>query len=60
MAPVGLSPDGKLTIESMKKDAKWMYEHGYVKKPVNIDEIVDTTWAENAVKKLGPYQPPAK
>ena len=60
MVPVGLSPDGSLNIESLKNDANWLHEKGYVKKPVNINSIVDTSFIENASKKLGPYVPPVK
>ena len=60
MVPVGLSPDGSLNIDSLRQDAQWMHDHGFVKQPVKIEEIVDTTFIENAVKKLGPYTPPVQ
>ncbi len=54
--PVGLSPDGAMNIDSLKADAQWFHDHGYVKKPVDMG-IVNTKWIENAKKKLGPYTP---
>jgi len=60
MVPVGLSPDGALNIQSLRQDAQWMHDHGYVKKPVDINQIVDTRWIEAALKKLGPYTPPSQ
>ena len=60
MAPVGLSPDGALNKESLTEDAQWLTKAGYIKEPVAMDKIVNTSWIETAVKKLGPYSPPAK
>lgn len=58
MAPVGLSPDGSLNVKSLADDAKWLHDKGYVKKSVDISGVVDTSFVENAVKKLGSYSPP--
>lgn len=60
MIPTGLSPDGKLNLESLKNDAEWLHKKGYVKKTIDINQIVDTSFAENAAKKLGPYVAPVK
>jgi NitT/TauT family transport system substrate-binding protein len=57
--PTGLSPDGGMNLDSLKADAQWFHDHGYIKKPVDMG-IVNTTWIENAKKKLGPYTPPKK
>lgn len=57
MTPVGLSPDGAMNIESLKSDEKWLLEKGYIKKAVNMDEMIDESFIQNAVKKLGPYTP---
>ncbi len=58
MVPVGLSPDGALIVDGLRADAEWLHAHEYVKQPVDINAVVDTSWAEKAVQKLGPYQPP--
>jgi NitT/TauT family transport system substrate-binding protein len=60
MVPVGLSPDGALNVKSLGNDLQWLTDKGYVKKPVKIEQVVDTTFIENAVTKLGTYTPPAK
>ena len=60
MIPVGLSPDGALNVDSLKADASWLTKAGYIKQPVEITKIVNTSWTENAVKKLGAYAPPSK
>ncbi|WP_455217149.1 ABC transporter substrate-binding protein, partial [Kaarinaea lacus] len=56
VTPVGLSPDGLVNVQSLKDDAQWYQQRGYLKKSVNMDNIVDLSYAKNAVKKLGPYK----
>jgi len=56
VAPVGLNPDGKVNIESLKSDASWYHKQGYLKKNPDVDSIVDLSFAEHAVKILGEYK----
>jgi len=56
VVPVGLNPDGIVNILSLKEDALWYFENGYVKAEPNIDSIVDLSYAKHAVKVLGPYK----
>lgn len=56
--PVGLDPNGRVNIRSLKDDARWFFEHGYLKKRPDLDFIVDFSFAEQAVGVLGPYVPP--
>jgi len=56
VAPVGLDPNGKVNVESLRNDSRWYFEHGYLKKLPNIDTIVDLSFAEYAEKKLGSYK----
>ncbi|WP_455217213.1 ABC transporter substrate-binding protein [Kaarinaea lacus] len=56
VVPVGLSPDGLVNVESLKADVQWYHQRGYLKNPVNIDDIVDLSYAKKAVEKLGPYK----
>jgi len=53
--PVGLSPDGLVNVQSLKADAQWYYQQGYLKAMPDIDTIVDLSYARTAVKKLGHY-----
>ncbi len=53
--PVGLSPDGLVNIQSLKADAQWYYQQGYLKAMPDVDTIVDLGYARMAVKKLGHY-----
>lgn len=56
MYPVGLHPDGALNIESLKSDAKWFFDKGYVKEIPDMDKIVDLSFIQHAVKTLGTYK----
>jgi len=56
VVPVGLNPDGMINILSLKQDAQWYLDKGYVKDLPDIDKIVDLSYAKNAVKVLGPYK----
>jgi NitT/TauT family transport system substrate-binding protein len=57
MVPNGVSSDARLNLESLEKDYKFYAEQNYIEKPVEISNVVDTTFVENANKVLGSYQP---
>ena len=46
--PVGLDPDGLVNGDSLKEQQEWYVAHGFVKSPVNIDAVVDNSFAERA------------
>jgi NitT/TauT family transport system substrate-binding protein len=50
----GTDPDGKLNMDSLKKDLAFFKETGDVTGKVTVDQVVDTSFAEAAVKELGP------
>lgn len=56
VAPVGLHPDGMVNVQSLKEDARWYREHGYLEREANIDAIVDMSFARKAAEKLGAYK----
>jgi NitT/TauT family transport system substrate-binding protein len=51
----GLNPDGALNFESMKNDMEWFVSAGRMKEPVQVDRIVDNSYIEHALQKLGKY-----
>lgn len=59
VVPVGLDPNGRVNLRSLKDDARWFLEHGYLKKMPDLDLIVDFKYVEQSVGVLGPYVPPA-
>ncbi|MBL1276407.1 MAG: ABC transporter substrate-binding protein [Ectothiorhodospiraceae bacterium] len=56
VAPVGLSPNGMVNVQSLKDDAKWYFEQGYLKALPDMDAIVDLDYARRATKALGVYR----
>ena len=56
VVPVGLSPDGLVNVQSLKNDADWYLQQGYLKKSADMDAIVDLSYAKKAAEKLGPYR----
>ena len=57
MIPNGISPDGAVNMKSLGDDLKYFVEQGQIEKPVAVKDVVDASFAETAVKKLGPYKP---
>lgn len=58
MKPPGLYPDGDVLKEGIISDQKWYMQKGLVKIEANVDQLVDTSYIEYAVAKLGKYQKP--
>jgi ABC-type nitrate/sulfonate/bicarbonate transport system substrate-binding protein len=56
MAPIGLDPDGKVNGEGVRSDMRWFVERGLVQSPPDLDRVLDSSYAEYAVSRLGPYQ----
>ncbi|MDK1491885.1 ABC transporter substrate-binding protein [Sinorhizobium sp. 7-81] len=57
IVPQGINPDGKLNVASLQTDLGYFRSEGLMEGEVALDQVVDTSFAEAAVKKLGPYQP---
>ncbi len=55
--PQATHPDGKLNLESMRKDWRFFKDQGYLEGSATVEQAVDTSFAEAAVKALGPYRP---
>ncbi len=55
MALQGLHPNGKLNVESIKAQQDYFLNTGTQQTRVNLDNYVDTHFAEDAVKQLGAY-----
>ncbi len=52
----GLHPDGKLNVSSLRDQQDWYKANGQVQQVVPDDRLVDASFAEAAVKQLGPYK----
>ena len=57
MTPNGIHPDGKLNAASLARDYQFYKEQKYVDGSVKMESVIDTSFANAAVKALGPYQP---
>jgi NitT/TauT family transport system substrate-binding protein len=53
----GLNPDGAALIQSIADQQQFFVKLGRVEKPVPIEKLVDNSFAEHAVKVMGPYRP---
>jgi NitT/TauT family transport system substrate-binding protein len=56
MAMPGLAPDGRVNVPSLTRDQDFWLARGVQQAPVNLDELVDQSFADAAVAVLGPYR----
>lgn len=54
LAPI--NPDGFTYPASMKLDLDYFVEAGYVRDPPALDKVIDRSFADYAVSKLGPFR----
>jgi NitT/TauT family transport system substrate-binding protein len=57
ITPTGMNPDGRVNKASLAYDLAFYTEQGLVKGTVNLDDAVDGSFVEAALKELGPYRP---
>jgi NitT/TauT family transport system substrate-binding protein len=50
----GTDPDGKLNVESLKKDLAFFKQQGDVTGKVTVEQVLDESFIQAAVKELGP------
>ena len=55
IVPTGANPDGKLNVASLRDDLAAFKSWGLIEGNVTADQTVDTSFAAEAVKGLGPY-----
>ncbi|MFG1345003.1 ABC transporter substrate-binding protein [Xanthobacter autotrophicus DSM 431] len=56
MIPNGINPNGEVDTASMAEDLKFFTENGYLERPAKVEDVVDLSFARNAVKALGAYK----
>ena len=49
-------PDGKLQVASLAEDLEFFRKSGDIEGKVTLEQALDTSFAEQAVKELGPYK----
>ena len=57
MTPNGINPDGRVNEASLKKDFDFYKEQGYLEGNVSVDQVVDQSFVEAALKQIGTYKP---
>jgi NitT/TauT family transport system substrate-binding protein len=55
--PNGNDPNGRLNVESLRRDLAFFREQGWVTGNIELDRVLNLTFVEAAVKRLGPYRP---
>jgi len=56
ITPTGMNTDGRVNVESLAYDLAFYRAQGLIRGNVSLDEVVDSSFAEAAVKELGPYR----
>jgi len=51
----GLDPNGSVNAAGMANDMHWFLSKGYLKQEVDVSKAIDTSFAQDAVEKLGKY-----
>ena len=55
MAPA-CDPDGKMNVDSIREDLEFYRSTGLIEGNVKLEQALDTSFIEQAVKEIGPYQ----
>jgi NitT/TauT family transport system substrate-binding protein len=57
MNAFAVDPNGGLQIEGLRNDFKFFQERGLVSNKITVDQVIDKSFAEEAVRVLGSYRP---
>jgi NitT/TauT family transport system substrate-binding protein len=52
----GVNPDGRINEDSLRKDLQFFRERGLIEGNIGVDQVVDNSFVEWALKDLGPYR----
>ncbi len=56
ITPTGMNPDGYVNIKSLAEDLAFYREQKLITGTVNVEQLVDHSFVEAALKQLGPYK----
>jgi NitT/TauT family transport system substrate-binding protein len=51
----GCNPDGKVNVESLKKDLQFFRDRNLIQGDVSVEQVLDHSFVDAALKDLGPY-----
>jgi NitT/TauT family transport system substrate-binding protein len=60
MRAFAVNPNGKVNAGSLENDLKFFRQRGLVGPKVDVDQVVDMSFADEAVRELGPYKGPQR
>jgi len=61
ITPAAIDPDGRMNLRGLANDLQFFKERKLIQDPaITVERIIDTSFAEEAVKELGPYKPPGQ
>ena len=60
MIPIGLNPDGYLNTKVIADDMTWYKDMGFIERIPDMDTVVDHSFVDAALVKLGRYSPPTR
>jgi NitT/TauT family transport system substrate-binding protein len=58
LTPGSIDPDGKLNLASMRKDLQYFKDQGLIDGNVKVEDVVDESVLNEALKDLGAYKGP--
>jgi NitT/TauT family transport system substrate-binding protein len=53
---IGINPNGALHVEEMRADAQFFLKEGMIKRPPDLDRLVDNSFVQYALQQLGEYR----
>jgi NitT/TauT family transport system substrate-binding protein len=56
ITPTGMNPDGKVNRDSLAGDLAFYTEQGLIKGKIRLDDVIDDSFVDAALKELGPYR----
>jgi len=57
IAPSELDPDGRVNVDSLRESLEFFQQRGTVKGQLEMSTLVDSSFADAALQKFGPYRP---
>jgi NitT/TauT family transport system substrate-binding protein len=56
IVPSACNPDGRVNVDSLRKDFAFFTEQGLIKGKVEANEIFDSSFVDAVLRELGPYK----
>ena len=56
ITPSAIDPDGRLNVASMRKDLQFFKDQGLIEGKIEVEDVIDTSFVDEAVKQLGAYR----